>query len=158
MSALPEELKGDDVCPSKELHEDEAGYVLSDGTVAFDDQSGAPLKPSLMKKARREEIAYFKSMGVYDKVPMDECWQETGQAPIGVRWVDINEGDEARPSYRLVAKEYRVDVKPGLYTATPPSECLRLMICRLASARNLKLMYADVSSGISTLRRPVLCT
>ena len=63
--------------------------------------------------------------------------------------MDINKGDEEHPNYRsrLVAKEYRVDVRPELYTATPVSECLRLMISRLASARNLKLMYADVSGA-----------
>ena len=71
IDALPEELKHDGGCPSKALHDDDAGYELSDGTVAFDDQSGAPLKPDLMKIARREEIAYFKSMGVYDKVSLE---------------------------------------------------------------------------------------
>ena len=67
VSALPEEMKGNGGCPSKELHEDEAGYMLPDGTVAFDDQSGAPLKPGLMKKARREDIDYFKPMGFMTK-------------------------------------------------------------------------------------------
>ena len=103
--------------------------------MAFDDQSGAPLKPELMRQARRDEISYFKSMKVYDKVPISQCWQETGKDPIGVRWVDINKGD----------KEYKNDVRPKLYAATPPSECLRLMISRMASARNLQMMYADVS-------------
>ena len=147
LSAVPKEIKGTDGCPSKDLHDDDAGFILEDGTMAFDDQSGAPLKPKLMQQARREEMKYFREMGVYDKVPVTECWQETGHAPIGVRWVDINKGDAGKPNYRsrLVAKEFKVDVRPELYAATPPSECLRLMISRMASARNLQMMYADVS-------------
>ena len=86
-------------------------------------------------------------MNVYDKVPTSQCWQETGKAPIGVRWVDINKGDTEQPNYRsrLIAKEYKNDVRPELYAATPPSECLRFMISRMASAKNLQMMYADVS-------------
>ena len=76
--------------------------------LAFDDQSGARLKPELMRRARRDEIAYFKEMEVYEKVPIEECWKETGKGPIAARWVDRNNGDEAHPNYRsrLVAKEF----------------------------------------------------
>ena len=57
------------------------------------------VKPELMAKARREEIAcaYFKDMGVYRKVPLSKCLEVTGQDPIAVRWVDINKGDTAPP-------------------------------------------------------------
>ena len=90
--------------PSRDLHEDDE--TIPRGTVAWDDQSGAWLKPELMAKARREEIAYFKDMGVHRKVPLSRCWEVTGQDPIAVRWVDINKGDTAHLDYRsrLVAK------------------------------------------------------
>ena len=39
----------------------------------------------LMIKARANEIAYFREMGVYEKVNVSECWVETGKAPIAVR-------------------------------------------------------------------------
>ena len=128
------------VDPSQEIHE----YV---GEEAFDDTSGSQLVPSMVAAARREEIEYFRQMGVYRKVHRDECWQATGKGPIQVRWVDINKGDETRPNYRsrLVAKEFKTDVRPDLYAPTPPGECLRLMLSRLASRKNAKLMYADVS-------------
>ena len=79
-------------------------------------------------KARREEIKYFNEMGVYTKVDLKESWDETGKAPIAVRWVDINKGDSSNPNYRsrLVAKEFNTGPCPELYAATPPSECLRL--------------------------------
>ena len=36
--------------------------------VAFDDVSGQQLEPSLMIRARADEIAYFRERGVYEKV------------------------------------------------------------------------------------------
>ena len=54
-SVVPKEAQhsGD---PSHDLHEDEA-EMMPEGTEAWDDQSGSWLKPELMAKARREEIA-----------------------------------------------------------------------------------------------------
>ncbi len=86
-------------------------------------------------------------MGVYEKVPIQECWDVTGADPISVRWVDINKGDTLCPNYRsrLVAREFNTSDKPEWYAATPPSETLRIMLSKLASNRKAKLMYADVS-------------
>ena len=110
-----------DECPSKQLHDDH-----EEGMVAFDDVSGMELRPELMVQARRDEMQYFKEMGVYDKVDLEECWRETGKAPIGVRWVDINKGDTENPKYRsrLVAKEFNVDNRPDVYAAAPLLEAL----------------------------------
>ena len=86
-------------------------------------------------------------MKAYRKVHRDECWKATGKGPIQVRWVDINKGDDVHPNYRsrLVAKEFKTDVRPDLYAPTPPGECLRLMLSQLACRKNARLMYADVS-------------
>ena len=73
---------------SRALHDYEDEY-------AYDDQSGEVLDPSLVKKARREEMDYFRSMRVYDQVSIDECKKVTGAAPIAVRWVDLNKGDSS---------------------------------------------------------------
>ena len=62
--------------PSEMLHEDD---------YAEDDQSGGDLLPELVKVARKSEIEYFRSMGVYDKVPIKECWDVTGADPISLR-------------------------------------------------------------------------
>ena len=120
MTSLPL-MSAEDSAASEALHEGEAEY-------AYDDQSGEALDPALVRKARMEEMAYFKSMRVYDKVSLDECKRVTGGAPISVRWVDINKGDSADPLYRsrLVAKEYKVDERPEWYAATPPGECLKI--------------------------------
>ena len=151
--ASMEAEKGD---PSQQLHEDEEEYAAHEAGqcgasshmwFATDDVSGSPLDPSLVTKARREEMKYFKEMGVYVKVPKQECWTQTGKDPIAVRWIDTNKGDKGNPNYRsrLVAKEFKTDINPELYAATPPSECLRMLISKMASKAGLEMMYADVS-------------
>ena len=128
--------------PSEDLHEADA-----EGWIAYDDVTGTWLDPAMVVAARRDEIEYFKSRGVYKKVGVEESWKETGKAPIAVRWIDINKGDALRPEYRsrLVAEEFKTDERPELYAATPPSECLRMLLSKLASSKKVKLMYADVS-------------
>ena len=88
-------------------------------------------------------------MRVYRKVPLSKCWEAIGQDPFAVRWVDINKGDTAHPDYRSrhVAKKFGTDVRPELYAATPPSECLCLLLRQLASDPTKQLMYADVSQA-----------
>ena len=66
------------------------------------------------------------------KVPEEECWRNTGNKPIGTRWVDVNKGDDEHPEYRsrLVAKEINTGRMEGLFAATPPLEaktCLMSM-------------------------------
>ena len=53
----------------------------------------------------------------------------------------------AQPNYRLrlVEKGFRGNSdRPELYVATPPSECLKLILSKLASNRGHKLPYADL--------------
>ena len=144
----------EDESASQALHED-----VSDDVHAYDDVSGAELDARLVETARREEIDYFKSMGVYRKVPIEQARQATGKNPIAVRWVDINKGDSVSPNYRsrLVANEFRTE--ESIFAATPPSECLRFLLSRLATKnKGYKLMYADVSRVIFTHRLCGQCT
>ena len=69
------------------------------------------------------------------------------KAPIGTRWIDINKGDAINPNYRsrLVAKEYKVDIRPDLFAATPPTQCLRPLLSKAAECRKRKVLYIDVS-------------
>ena len=85
------EIKSD---PSAALHYPEP---YANGDVAFDDVGGETLEVDKVREARREEIAYFKSIKVYEKVPTSEAWPTTGRAPIAVRWIDINKGDSHKP-------------------------------------------------------------
>ena len=87
-------------------------------------------------------------MSVYEKVPLQESYDKTGKAPIKCRWIDSNKGDEHNSIYRsrLVAKEFKTDVRPDLFAATPPSECLKMLLSKLATkGEGYRLLYADVS-------------
>ena len=65
-------------------------------------------------------------MQLYEKVPIKTCFEETGKAPITVRWIDINKGDQENPNYRsrLVAREINTYKRDDLFAATPPLEAL----------------------------------
>ena len=88
----------------------------------WDEVSGKPLKPELVRRARQEEIAFFRRKGVYKKVPTREAYEKTGGGPIRVKWVDVNKRDKVHPEYRsrLVAKEIKTDKWMDLFAATPP--------------------------------------
>ena len=61
---------------------------------------------------------------MYRKVPIKEAWDKTGKAPLEIRWIDINKGDDENEEYRLrlVAKEIKMDKREDLFAATPPLE------------------------------------
>ena len=63
----------------------------------WDDLSGEELEAEGVRRARAEEMEEFRKHGVYTKVPLEECWKETGREPVGTRWVDINKGDKGKP-------------------------------------------------------------
>ena len=65
----------------------------------------------------------------YDKRPISECWHVTGKAPIGCRWIDINEGDDEHPDdrSRLAAKETNQSPSDEMFAATPPLEAKKML-------------------------------
>ena len=87
-------------------------------------------------------------MGLYTKVPTQECYNKTGKAPITVRWIDINKGDSINPNYRsrLVAREINSHKKDDLFAGTPPLEALKSIISMTASGNKGGVIMAnDVS-------------
>ena len=48
----------------------------------WDDAKGGWLDPVLVRKPREEEMQYVKKHAVYEKVPVSQCWRETGKNPI----------------------------------------------------------------------------
>ena len=81
-------------------------------------------------RARKKEMEELYKHEVYEKVPIKECWDMTGKAPIGTKWVDINKGDSVHPEYRsrLVAKEIKTDKRLDLFAATPPLEAKNMLL------------------------------
>ena len=54
----------------------------------------------------------------------------TGEAPLTVRWVDVNQGDGAELNYRsrLVARQLRRKDWSPMFARTLPSESLRVVL------------------------------
>ena len=71
-------------------------YVGTDGEF-YDEVTNRKLDYEEVIKARLAEMRQIAEHGVYHKVPVDQCCEETGRALIKVRWLDINKGDEVNP-------------------------------------------------------------
>ena len=60
-------------------------YDCADDSAYYDDITGESLDPALVADGIKEEMDTYKSHGVYNKVPIHECIQNTGKKPIKVR-------------------------------------------------------------------------
>ena len=58
----------------------------------YDSRTGEPIDGEKVQEARNEEMQE-RERRVYVVVDVDECWEKTGKAPIGVRWIDIYKGE-----------------------------------------------------------------
>ena len=97
-----------------------------------DDLAQQPLRDDLVRDARAKELEFFCSNGVWTKVPRQRSYDRIGKAPISVRWVDVNKGDEYEPNYRsrLVARQLKATDFSGTsyFAPAPPLEALRTVI------------------------------
>ena len=152
---------GDIEMPVLEVHldinQDENDSIFEEWAV--DDLTGKELSREAVASARGEEIEFMRQMPVYDEVDVEECFKETGRAPISVRWVDVNKGSDEEPVIRcrLVARDFKLKGdkdRADLFAATPPLEALRMLIrmsrlshLRKSSRRKWKLMFIDVKKA-----------
>ena len=116
---------------------DEQTCLAEHAAVYWDAITHEPLPAALTDAARQEELSFMNSWKVWDVVPISECKQRTGKAPLKGRWVDVNKGDMRRPIVRCrwVAKEFNTYKSAEFFAATPPLEALRMMISHAASGR-----------------------
>ncbi len=107
-----------------------------------DDVTGKKLHHGMAVEARRLEMAFFRRLRVYDKVPIQEA-HDNGCKIITTRWLDINKGDAESPNYRarLVGRELALDNRLDLFAATPPLEALRILCSMRASNQNRMRPY-----------------
>ena len=106
----------------------------------FCDEVGNPLESGEVRVARLEKIAGLIERGTSVKVPIAECYQATGKAPIRIRFVDANKGDHQHSNSRsrLVATEIKAG-NPSLehFAAMPPLEAKKALLS-LAVTRNIR--------------------
>ena len=98
---------------------------------AEDDVKGGPLDPREVKAARQKEIQYLWDMEVYEYSTEAESRARTGRSPVGLKWIDTNKGSADAPRYRsrLVCTEVRHKGVEPIFSATPPLETLRVLLC-----------------------------
>jgi hypothetical protein len=141
--------------PSTEVHCEEAQGRVQDEDVelaawsageTYDEITGAVLPPDLVRQARAEEIKFMLDWGVWERALVTDCWRETGKAPIGSKWVDVNKGDATKPLIRsrFVVKEIATYKSDDFFAATPPLESFRLLLSLAASdAQDIKIEVLD---------------
>ena len=124
-----------------------------------DDISKQLLVDSLVHEARRKELEYFASKGVWVKLPRQECFKATGKSPISVRWVDVNKGDDEHPRYRsrLVARQLKAleGADCQYFAPSPPLEALRTVLSlartRVGKHKPIQDPHDEDRTQISTL-------
>ena len=110
----------------------------------WDDVNGGYLPEDLVLAARREEIDWVHSEGVYEIVPVQEC-RDAGMKPLDLIWVDTDMSvDPTRKKIRsrLCARENKTK-KQGkiqralptsqLFSAMPPLEAVKVLVSNLIS-------------------------
>ena len=108
LKALQEQLKGSDQLhtvveidgpvPEIPLEYDQ---ILKEGGRFWDDVNDGCLPEDILLAARREEIDWVLSEGVYEIVPMQEC-RDAGMKPLDLIWVHTQEN-----SIEVVRKRIR---------------------------------------------------
>ena len=109
--------------------------------LVYADISGLTPDHSMALQARRTEIEFFKRRGVYAKV-IREPWMKI----LSAKWLDVKKGDESNPNIRsrLVRVELAKHKRDHLFEATPPLECLKMIISLCASTPGYRIMATDV--------------
>jgi len=145
-----------------EVDEEENPINEWDGDEAYTDQkTGGDIDPELAKAARAEEVRFMEKIGLYDEVPIRECWEETGSPPVSTKWVDINKGSAEKPDIRcrLVARDFKPKGEKDridLFAATPPLEAKKFLFQhavqenwrrRRARRPGIKVMFIDVKKA-----------
>ena len=106
-----------------------------------------------MKAARNKELGYFDGRDVWVLRRIDKCRRATGKAPVTVRWVDVNKGDDFNPNARprLVARHIRQAGEEAILAPTPPLEALRSIILTAATdLPGIPIHIRDPKSGRRT--------
>ena len=139
----------------------EYDQILKEGGKFLDDVNSGYLPEDLVLAARREEIGWVHSEGVYEIVSMQEC-KDTGMKPLDLVWVNTDKSvvPLARKFDRLCAREYKTK-KQGkmqralpssqLFSAMPPLEAVRVLVSIMMSVslwnkgKPLKLRHYVIS-------------
>ena len=135
---------------------------MKGGGKFWDDVNGRYLPEDLVLAARREEIHWVHSEGVYEIVAMQEC-KDAGMKPLDLIWVDTDKSvDPTRKKIRsrLCTRGYRTKKQGKIQRASPasqlfsamlPLEAVKVLVSIMISVslsnkgKPLKLRHYDIS-------------
>jgi hypothetical protein len=172
LSALSELVAGP--CPDDTGNEQTEEFFDPDNVPEgeyYDSVTGIVLDPEKVRAARNDEMNWVEKQQLWETVDEKICWEETNRAPIILKWVDRNKGDEAHPNYRsrLVVREVKKASKPlaefESFSAMPPLEALKVLCSLMTSKRTsthgkpYKMMLIDISRAhfYGLAKRRVFC-
>ena len=107
----------------------EYDQILQERERFWDDVNGGYLPEDLVLAARREEIDWVHSEGVYEIVPMQEC-KDAGMRPLDLMWLDTDKSVDLaheRIRSRLCAREHKTKKQGKIQRALPASQLLSAM-------------------------------
>ena len=89
------------------------------------------MDPRDVRTARQKEIQYSWDMEVCEYSTEAESRTRKGRNPVGLKWIDTNKGSAEAPRYRsrLVCTEVRHKGVEPIFSATPPLETPRVLLC-----------------------------
>ena len=125
----------------------EYDQILKKGGRFWDDVNGGYLPEDLVLAARREEIDWVHSDGIYEIVPMQEC-RDAGMKPFDLIWVDTDKSvDPTRKKIRsrLCARENNTKKQGLIQRALPASTCLFSAMPPLEAVKVLVSIMMSVS-------------
>ena len=104
------------LCSENTMNVGELGTVSEDATEKqftrslgdayfVDDVSGKKLESESVLRAREDERKGVVRHNVFTKVPIQECFDKTGGAPVSTKWIDINKGDDEKLLLPAVGKK-----------------------------------------------------
>ena len=111
--------------------------------------------------ARKEELDLMEKFGVYEDATIEEWFAETGRAPVGTKWVDVNKGtaENANIRCKLVAGDFKPkgEEDPAhLFASMPPLDTKKILFSVAATHekefregrwQRPKLMFIDVKKA-----------
>ena len=126
--------------------------IREDILEAFDDVSGERMSYDGVQKARREEITFIETKGIWERVPVSMCWEKLGRAPTSGKWVDVQK--ETGPRSRYVGRDFKPKgegPRAEIFASMPPLEAKKILFSRAASQagerRKRKLLFIDIKKA-----------
>ena len=93
-----------------------------------------------------EGMKFSRETKLYNKVPIEERWANTGEATITTQWMDISKGDYIAPKCRSrkVPREVVHKKHGGLSAANPPIEADgEVLLDNITQTYTLLLLYTS---------------